>query len=75
MAKLIARYTPQEFKKLTELICPVERNHEFGYGPWTGEGFRHFLDPKIICIEHFWPRNRSVLPGALPGSSERKPAA
>jgi hypothetical protein len=73
MAKLTPRYSRQEYERLKALICPVERNHEFGYGPWKGEGFRHYLDPKIICIEHFMPKNKPILPGAILGL-RRKPA-
>jgi hypothetical protein len=75
MGKLTPRYSKQELERLIALICPVERNHEFGYGPWKGEGFRHYLDPKIICIEHYMPKNKPILPGALPSSPGRKPAA
>lgn len=75
MGKLTPRYTKLEFERLIALICPVERNHEFGYGPWRGEGFRHYLDPKIICIEHYMPKNKPILPGALPRLPGRKPAA
>ena len=39
MAKLTPRYSRQEFERLVELICPVERNHEFGYGPWRVKAF------------------------------------
>jgi hypothetical protein len=70
MGKLTPRYTPLEYERLKALICPVERNHEFGYGPWKGEGFRHFLDPKVICIEHYKP----IKPGPVL-SHGRKPAA
>ena len=75
MGKLTPRYTKLEFERLIALICPVERNHDFGYGPWRGEGFRHYLDPKIICIEHYMPKNKPILPGALPRLLGRKPAA
>jgi hypothetical protein len=56
MAKLNPRYSSQELKTLTELIYPEERRHEFTREPWGGEGFRHYLDPKITCLEHFMPR-------------------
>ena len=71
MAKLILRYSPAEYAQLIELIYPEERRAEFTSKPWGGEGFRHYLDPKIACIEHFRPRHQS----GLPRPSERKPAA
>ena len=74
MGKLIPRYSKQEFERLVKLMCPVERYSEFNYGPWKGEGFRHYLDPKITCIEHFWPQNKPIGPSALPRLG-RKPAA
>ncbi len=74
MGKLIPRYSEQEFERLVRLMCPIERYDEFGYGPWKGEGFRHYLDPKVTCIEHYMPRDKPILPSALPGQG-RKPAA
>jgi hypothetical protein len=74
MAKLTKRYSEQELETLTMLIFPEERRHQFTRMPWCGEGFRHFLDPKIACIEHFMPRNKPILPGALAGLGQ-KPAA
>ncbi len=65
MAKLISRYTAYELERLTEAIYPEERRPEFTDKPWNGEGFRHWLDPKIVPIEHFWPKNKPILPGAL----------
>ena len=58
MAKLTPRYSPQELKTLTELIYPEERRHEFTREPWGGEGFRHYLDLKITCLEHFMPSGK-----------------
>lgn len=75
MAKLTPRYSRSEYERLIETIFPEERRYEFTSKNWGGEGFRHFLDPQIICLEHYWPRNRSVLPGAWVKSSRRKPAA
>jgi hypothetical protein len=70
MAKLTPRYTKQEFERLVELIFPEERRSEFTSKPWGGEGFRHFLNPKVICIEHYKP----IKPSAS-FSHGRKPAA
>ena len=55
MATIARRYSPEEFRRLTELIHPEERRYEFTNKPWAGEGFRHYLNPDIICIEHFMP--------------------
>ena len=74
MAKLTPRYSQQELETLTELIYPEERRHEFTHEPWNGEGFRHYLDPRVTCLEHYMPRDKPILPGALPKPS-RKPAA
>ena len=54
------RYTAAEFQRLTELIYPEERRYEFTDKAWAGEGFRHYLDPQIICIEHYMPRGRII---------------
>ena len=40
MAKLTRRYSRQKYDRPKALICPVERNHEFGDVPWKGEGVR-----------------------------------
>ena len=74
MAKLTPRYSRQEWQTLTELIYPEERRHEFTREPWNGEGFRHYLDPRVTCLEHYMPRDKPILPGALSKPS-RKPAA
>jgi hypothetical protein len=74
MAKLVPRYSRQELETLIELIFPEERRHEFTREPWNGEGFRHYRDQKVTCLEHYMPRNKLILPGALP-KPRRKPAA
>ena len=74
MAKLVPRYSRQELETLVELIFPEEHRHEFTREPWNGEGFRHYLDPRVTCLEHYMPRNKAILPGALSKPS-RKPAA
>ena len=76
MATIPRRYSPEEFQRLTELIYPEERRYEFTNKSWAGEGFRHYRDPDIVCIEHYWPLAKPVLPGALSRPPRhRKPAA
>ena len=60
MGKLTPRYSQFEWQRLIELIYPEERRREFTDQPWTGEGFRHYLDPKIVCIEHFMPKDQPI---------------
>ena len=73
MTKLAPRYSEYELETLRLCIFPEERRSQFTSEPWSGEGFRHYLDPKIVCIEHYMPKGKPILPGALlPG---RKPAA
>jgi hypothetical protein len=68
------RYSPEEFQRLSKLIHPEERRYEFTNKPWTGEGFRHYHDPQIICIEHYMPRSR-VLKIPVTRRPYHKPAA
>ncbi len=65
MAKLIPRYSRYELERLTEAIFPEEHRYRFTNKPWDGEGFRHYLDPKIVCLEHYMPRTKPILPGAF----------
>ena len=65
MGRLIPRYTRQELETLTELIFPEELRHELTHEPWNGEGFRHYLNPVVTCLEHYMPREKPILPGAL----------
>jgi hypothetical protein len=53
MAKLVPRYSKFELETLRLRLFPEERRSQFTHQPWSGEGFRHYLDPKIVCIEHF----------------------
>jgi hypothetical protein len=55
MSKLTPRYTRQELATLVELIYPEEHRRQFTREPWTGEGFRHYLDPRVTCLEHYMP--------------------
>ena len=74
MAKLTHRCSALELQHLIEAIYPEERRHLFTDWPWQGEGFRHWLNPKVICIEHYMPKNKPIKPGAFSGHG-RKPAA
>jgi hypothetical protein len=73
MAKLKPRYSKYELATLVTCIYPEERRPMFTREKWNGEGFRHYLNPHIICIEHFMPKDKPILPGAL-SRSRRKPA-
>ena len=53
---------------LTGLIHPEERRHEFTRESWDGEGFRHYLDPRVYCLEHYIPQDKSILRGTLPAA-------
>jgi hypothetical protein len=67
------RYSPEEWRRLTELIYPEERRFELTDKPWSGECFRHYLDPKIICIEHFMPRGRVLrIPDGISRASSQR---
>jgi hypothetical protein len=74
MARLIPRYPAHELARMCELFFPEERRHEFTSEPWDGVSFRHYRDPKIVCIEHFMPQSKSIPPGATTKPSQ-KPAA
>ena len=67
MARLMPRYSKPELERLTELIYPEERRHEFTAEPWGGEGFRHYLNPKIVCLEHYLPPDKPILPSRCGG--------
>jgi hypothetical protein len=73
MAKLVPRYSKFELENLRLCIFPEERRRQFTRAPWRGEGFRHYLDPKIVCIEHYMPKGKPILPGAWQPAC--KPAA
>ena len=70
MARLTLRYPAHELARMTELFFPEERRHEFTTEPWDGVSFRHYLDPKIVCLEHYRPQDGPILP-----EIGRKPAA
>ena len=67
MAKLTHRCSALELQHLIEAIYPEERRHLFTDRPWQGEGFRHWLNPKVICIEHYMPRPWSKTGGLSNG--------
>ena len=71
MTKLPTRYSAREFALLVELIYPEERRHLFTDRLWDGEGFRHFQDPKVTCLEHYWSKAKPIGSGAF----SQKPAA
>jgi len=52
MGKLTLRYPAHELVRMCELFFPEERRHEFTPLPWDGVSFRHYRDPKIVCLEH-----------------------
>jgi hypothetical protein len=56
--KLTPRYSRQELEILTGLIHPEEHRHEFTNESWNGEGFRHYLNPRVTCLEHYMPRDK-----------------
>jgi hypothetical protein len=69
MARLTPRYSPTELRRMAELFFSEERRDEFTTEPWDGVSFRHFRDPKIVCLEHYQPQDKPRLPIG------RKPAA
>lgn len=69
LARLTPRYSAHELARMAELFFPEERRHEFTTEPWDGASFRHFRDPKIVCLEHYRPQDKPIL------SIGRKPAA
>jgi hypothetical protein len=74
MARLTPRYTSYELERLVEAIYPEEDRFKFTDQPWIGEGFRHYRDPKIVCLEHYMPKDQPIRPTAVWGIG-RKPAA
>jgi hypothetical protein len=50
---VIRRYSKAEMAQKSELFFPEERRREFTHLAWDGKSFRHFADPKVVCIEHF----------------------
>ena len=74
MARLIPRYSAAELARMCELFFPEERRHAFTSEPWDGASFRHYQDPRIVCIEHYRPKDAPVRPGANPKPGH-KPAA
>ena len=53
MTRLIPQYPAPELARMRELFFPEERRHEFTSKPWDGASFRHFRNPKIVCLEHY----------------------
>ena len=75
MAKLKLRYSELELATLRSCIYPEEDRARYTDERWTGEGFRHFRNPKVVCIEHFMPADKSILPGAWLTDRAWPPAA
>jgi hypothetical protein len=53
---LTPRYTKHELAVLLAAIHPEEDRHKFTRAKWNGDGFRHYRDPKVVCLEHFQPK-------------------
>ncbi len=53
---LTPRYTKIELATLQATIFPEEDRYRYTQARWGGSGFRHYRDPKVICIEHFRPK-------------------
>jgi hypothetical protein len=68
---LTPRYTKHELAALLAAIYPEEDRHKFTRAKWSGNGFRHYRDPKVVCIEHFKPKPKP----SYPSQSGHKPAA
>jgi hypothetical protein len=71
---LTPRYTKHELAALLAAIHPEEDRPRFTKAKWNGNGFRHYRDPKIVCIEHYMPRARSPK-APVAGRPGHKPAA
>jgi hypothetical protein len=66
---LIPKYTPVERATLMLCVRPVEQWTEQEREAWARtRGFRYYLDPKIVCLEHY--RRQLDQP-----STRHKPAA
>jgi hypothetical protein len=61
VARLTLRYPTNELMRMMELFFPEERRCEFTTEPWDGVSFRHYRNPKIVCLEHYRPENTSIL--------------
>jgi hypothetical protein len=69
---LTPRYTRFELATLRATIFPEEDRHKFTQAKWRQGGFRHFRDPKIVCLEHYRPKPGTA---CLSRSDHNKPAA
>jgi hypothetical protein len=68
------RYPIDELARMKETFFPEERRYEFTSEPWDGMSFRHYRDPKIVCIEHYRTNQISAQLRINPKSGH-KPAA
>jgi len=69
---LTPRYTRFELATLRATIFAEEDRSKFTQAKWSGSGFRHFRDPKIVCLEHYRPNLWTACPSR---SDHNKPAA
>jgi hypothetical protein len=60
------RYPIDELIRMKELFFPEERRHEFTSERWDGVSFRHYRDPRIVCLEHYRPKDQSRSPNTIP---------
>lgn len=69
MARLVPRYSEAE---LDLAVVPLSGGAALAVHPPTGK-VSPLLDPKVVCIEHFMPKDKPILPGA--SHRGQKPAA
>jgi hypothetical protein len=74
MSKLVQRYTPEEMTRLTICMKPVEKWSRFDREMWAQShyGFRHFIAPNVVPIEHFMPA-ADPFGGFAQGRADAKP--
>ena len=58
MAGLTLRYPPHELARNEGTLFPRGAPARVHRAPWDGVSFRHFQDPQIVCIEHYWQKDR-----------------
>jgi hypothetical protein len=63
MPGLTLRYPASEMARMRELYFPEERRSEFTLEHWDGVSFRHYQNPKIVCLEHYRPPDKPGLAG------------
>lgn len=70
---LTPRYTSFELATLKAAIHAEEDRHLYTTSKWSGTGFRHYRDPKVVCLEHFRPKAKPQKARAQ--RPDHKPAA